>query len=191
MMPFWLYMNDPLTPEVYAQTLEQRFGDDAAAVQAQYGVAAYGSATYAYSAVDTDLQNSCYTRTITRLAAAYTNVYAYEFNDPDAPYSFWELVFNGPLPYAPRAYHGSDVQYVFPSPNNDAGLGPEQLELSDRMIEYYTSFAKSGVPQGRATWLPYDRTLDAVQLLAPEAVAPITSFATDHQCSFWAKLRGI
>ena len=101
MMPFWLYTDNPLTPEVYAQTLEQRFGDDASTVRAQYTVEAYGSATYAYSAVDTDLQNACYTRTINRLAAAYTRVYAYEFDDANAPYSFWELVFNGPLPYAP------------------------------------------------------------------------------------------
>ena len=192
MMPFWVYMNNPLTPEVYTQTLVTRFGDDASTVQAAYSVDRYGSATYAYSAVDTDLQNSCYTRTINGLAAAYTKVYAYEFNDPNAPYSsFWETVFGGPLPYAPRAYHGSDVQYLVPSANNAEGFTPEQMQLSDHMIEYYTSFAKSGVPQSQTTWLPYDRTVDAVQLLAPDAIAPITSFANDHQCAFWAKLRGI
>ncbi len=191
MMPFWLYMNTPLTPEVYAQTLALRFGDDASTVQTQYDIDAYGSATYAYSAVDTDSQNSCYTRTINRLAAAYTKVYAYEFNDPNAPNSFWEMVFGAPLPYAPRAYHGSDVQYLFGSPTNDIGFSPEQLQLSDHMIEYYTSFAKSGAPQGQTIWLPYDRTADAVQSLAPDVVAPITGFATDHQCAFWAQLRGI
>jgi para-nitrobenzyl esterase len=141
--------------------------------------------------VDTDLQNSCYTRTINQLAAAYTRVYAYEFNDPNAPYAYYQLVFGGALPYAPRAYHGSDVQYIFPSPDNSEGLSPEQQQLSDRLIEYCTSFAKSGAPQGQTTWLPYARTLDAVQSLAPEAIAPITSFASDHQCAFWAKLRGI
>jgi para-nitrobenzyl esterase len=192
MMPFWVYMNNPLTPEVYAQTLVTRFGDDASTVQAQYPVGTYGSATYAYSAVDTDLQNSCYTRTINGLAAAYTKVYAYEFNDPNAPYSFfWTTVFGGSLPYAPRAYHASDVPYIFPSPDNTEGLVPEQIQLSDHMIEYYTSFAKSGAPQGQTTWLPYDRTVDAVQSLAPNAIAPITSFASDHQCAFWAKPRGI
>ena len=191
MMSFWMYMNNPLTPEVYAQTLQQRFGDDASTVQARYSIDAYGSATYAYSAVDTDLQNSCYSRTINGLAAAYTKVYAYEFNDPNAPSSSWAMVFGGPLPYAPRAYHASDVQYVFPSPNNTEGFTPEQIQLSGGMIGYYTSFAKSGVPQGQTTWLPYDRTVDAVQLLAPDAIAPITSFASDHQCAFWAKLRGI
>lgn len=191
MMPFWLYMNNPLTPEVYAQTLVTRFGDNASTVQAQYSVDAYGSATYAYSAVDTDLQNSCYTRAVNRLAATYTKVYSYEFNDPNAPYAYFEMVFRGPLPYAPRAYHASDVQYLVVSPTNDAGLSPEQLQLSDHMIAYYTSFAKSGAPQGQTPWLPYDRTVDAVQLLAPDAITPITSFAKDHQCAFWAKLRGI
>jgi len=191
MLPFWLYSNNPLTPDVYAQTLATRFGDDAPTVQAQYSVDTYGSATYAYSAVDTDLQNSCYTRTINGLAAAYTKVYAYEFNDPNAPYSYWERVFGGPLPYAPRAYHASDVQYIFPSLNDTEGFAPEQIQLSGSMIEYYTNFAKSGVPQGQTTWLPYDRAVDAVQLLAPDAIAPITSFASDHQCAFWAKLRGI
>jgi len=191
MLPFWLYANNPLTPEVYAQTLQQRFGNDASTVQAQYSVEAYGSATYAYSAVDTDLQNACYTRTINRLASAHTRVYAYEFNDLNAPYSFWELVFNGPVPYAPRAYHASDVQYLFPSANNDEGFSPEQLKLSDRIIEYYTSFAKSGVPQGPTHWRPYEQQLDEVQSLAPEGIVPITTFAVEHQCAFWANLRGI
>ena len=59
------------------------------------------------------------------------------------------------------------------------------------MIEYYTSFAKSGAPQGQPAWLPYDPTLDAVQSLAPAAIAPISDFAGDHQCAFWAELRGI
>ena len=191
MMPFWLYANNPLTPDVYAQTLVTRFGDDATTVAVQYTVDAYGSATYAYSAVDTDQQNACYTRTINRLAAAYTKVYAYEFNDPNAPYSYWNLVFGGPLPYAPRAYHASDVQYVFPSPNNTEGFTPDQVQLSGSLIQYYTSYAKSGTPQGQTTWLPYAPTLDAVQSLAPDVIAPITSFASDHQCAFWAKLRGI
>jgi para-nitrobenzyl esterase len=191
MFPFWLYANNPLTPEVYAQTLATRFGDDASTVQAEYPVDAYGSATYAYSAVDTDLQNACHTRTINRLAAAYTKVYAYEFNDPNAPGSYWQMVFGGPLPYAPRAYHASDLQYIFPSESNTEGFGPEQIQLSDRMIEYYTGFAKSGVPRGQTPWLPYSPTVDAVQQLSPGTITPITSFADDHKCAFWARLRGI
>lgn len=191
LLSFWLYMNNPLTPDVYAQTLQQRFGADASTVESRYPVDAFGAAAYAYSAVDTDLQNACYTRSINRLAAAYTNVYAYEFNDPNAPHSYLQMIFGGPPPYAPRAYHASDVQYLFPSVRGAAELSPEQLELSDRMIGYTTTFAKLGAPQGQTPWPSYDRTLDAVQSLSPGAVGPITSFATDHQCLFWEGLRGI
>ena len=191
MMPFWVYMDNPLTPEVYAGVLAQRFGDDASLVQAHYSVEAYGSATYAYSAVDTDLQNACYTRAITRLAARYAPVYAYEFRDPNPPDPFYEYVFGGPLPYAPRAYHGSDGQYIFRSPSNETGLSPEQLDLSDHMIEYYTTFARFGAPRGYPHWRPYSPSRDAVQSLAPDAIGPVTNFARDHQCGFWAELRGI
>lgn len=192
MMPFWIYTNNPLTPEVYAQTLSTRFGDDASTVLARYPVETYGAAACAYSAVDTDVQNACYTRAITRLAAAYTKVYAYEFNDPQAPYGdFWSTVFGGPPPYALRAYHASDVQYFLPSRDGNGAFTPEQVRLSDQMIEYYTSFARSGTPQGATPWLPYDPRVDSIQSLAPSAIAPITSFASDHQCDFWAQVRGI
>lgn len=191
MMSFWLYMNNPLTPEVYAQTLEQRFGADASTVLTQYAVETYGSAIHAYAAVDTDLQSSCYTRTINQLAAAYTPVYAYEFNDFNAPCSFCEQVFGGPPPYAPKAYHLADMQFVFPSLNDAAPLSPEQLELSERMVEYYSSFAESGTPLGEPTWAPYSESVDAVQSLAPDAIGPITDFASDHKCAFWATMRGI
>jgi para-nitrobenzyl esterase len=191
MMPFWVYTQNPLTPEVYGEVLAQRFGEDAALVQTHYSVEAYGAAAYAYSAVDTDLQNACYTRSIDRLAAAYTSVYAYEFRDPNPPDPFYEMVFGGPLPYSPRAYHASDVQYIFRSPSNATGLSPAQLELSDRMIEYYVDFARFGAPLGHPLWLPYGPSSDAVLSLAPDAIEPVTDFASDHQCAFWAELRGI
>jgi para-nitrobenzyl esterase len=191
MMPFWLYMNNPLTTEVYAQTLAMRFGDDASSVQGQYPADAYSAAIYAYAAVDTDVQNACYTRTINRLAAAHTKVYAYEFNDPNAPSSNWNLVFGGALPYPPLAYHASDVQYIFPSLNNTEGFADEQIQLSDRMIEYYASFAQSGSPRGVTPWRTYDPALDVVQSLTPAAITATPSFATEHKCEFWEKLRGI
>ena len=75
--------------------------------------------------------------------------------------------------------------------DNGDGFTLEQGQLSDRMIESYASFAKSGAPLGQSPWLPYDPNVDAVQQLAPAAIALTTTFASDHQCEFWANLRGI
>jgi para-nitrobenzyl esterase len=189
MMDFWLYMNSPLSTDSYPQALAQRFGDDASLVLAHYPVETYGTPAYAYSAVDTDSQFSCMTRSFNRLAAAYTAVYAYEFRDPDPPSDGWEVIFGGALPFSPRAYHASDLQYVFRKPSTS--LTSAQLALSKHMIDYFANFARFGAPLGHPAWSAYSRSYDAVQSLAPDAVGPVKNFAADHQCKLWKQLLGI
>jgi para-nitrobenzyl esterase len=64
-----------------------------------------------------------------------------------------------------HAFHGSEMPYTFGHVGKDAVLppnwplpdGPEEAVLSDAMISYWTSFARTGVPKapGQPDWPPY------------------------------------
>jgi para-nitrobenzyl esterase len=148
----------------------------------------YPEPGYAYSALITDLSFSCSARTTDQLLAANVNVFAYEFNDPDAPVEpgspYAPPVFPG---FEPGAYHGAEVQYLFQAAMPTA-LTPAQLTLSNKMIRYWAQFAARGNPNGRTVpqWPVYDAAAEQFQLLAPQSTGLIDTFAADHKCSFWA-----
>jgi para-nitrobenzyl esterase len=80
-----------------------------------------------------------------------------------------------------------ELQYLF-----DVGfffeLDPAQLELSDAMLSYWTTFAATGDPNSPATptWSPYDSTADEFQSLIPPTPVVESTFNTDHLCdAFW------
>jgi para-nitrobenzyl esterase len=69
-------------------------------------------------------------------------------------------------------------------------LAPEQKTLSDSMIKYWTSFAKSGDPntQGLPAWPAFAADGSGILSLGTGAtgVAPATGFSADHKCDIVA-----
>ena len=127
---------------------------------------------------------ACSARNGDKLLASFTNTYAYEFNDQNAPPP--QSQFPG-LTFPLGAYHGAEVEYLF-----DVGffaeLNPAQLQLSDAMVSYWTNFAATGNPNSPATptWSLYDPTVDVFQSLIPPTPNTETTFNTDHLCDgFW------
>jgi para-nitrobenzyl esterase len=65
-----------------------------------------------------------------------------------------------------HAFHASELPYVFGTMDRTASLWPKipatptETKLSDAMIGYWTSFAKTGSPtaEGEPSWQPYDST---------------------------------
>ena len=59
------------------------------------------------------------------------------------------------------------------------------------MIDYWTSFARTGQPSSPATpaWAAFTTSGDTMQSLVPATPRPETGFATDHKCAFWDALR--
>jgi para-nitrobenzyl esterase len=118
-------------------------------------------------------------------------VFAYEFNDQDAP-----EIFLPPVSYPYGAAHESELQYFFPAEDLTHFSGPpqqlraNQRKLSRMMIRYWTQFAKNGDPNGPKTpnWATYATTPVGFQSLAPVFVAREFSFAPDHRCDFWTRL---
>jgi para-nitrobenzyl esterase len=69
-----------------------------------------------------------------------------------------------------------------------APFTPDQLDLSDAMITYWTNFAKTGNPNsaGQPAWPAYSAAADEFQSFVPPTPATEADFATEHLCtSVW------
>ncbi|GAB3562120.1 carboxylesterase family protein [Amycolatopsis endophytica] len=151
------------------------FGDSAAAVAARYPLRDYDSPVAAWSAVSTDAAWACPTRADVSALARTTTVYAYEYDDPDAP------DVNGVAVTGPA--HATDLPLVFDLGGRDLRATPAQRELGDLVVGYWAAFARTGSPG--PGWEAARPEHPVAQRLAPGAVAPVDTGA-GHRCDFWA-----
>jgi para-nitrobenzyl esterase len=142
------------------------------------------SAPLALGAWTTDVSFSCPARKAAQSLSQYVPTYAYEFNDENAPLSFGLVPASFPL----GSYHLSELQYFFNIFGTPAPFTPDQQQLSDTMIGYWTQFAKTGDPNssGAPVWSSYNTATDQVQSLVPPTPTVEFNFDAAHQCSsFW------
>lgn len=181
-------VSGPLTAAQYTGAISATLGvplSTAAFLATFYPLASYPSPDLALSALGTDAIFACNSRKAIRLLSQHVPTFAYEFNDEDAP-----QLFLPPVSFPYGAAHASEIQYLFhlratvPAPS----LTPDQRLLSQAMAAYWTSFAKSGSPNGLGTplWPAYDALSDEMNSLAPPAPGMETGFAADHKCGLWA-----
>ncbi|MFB8085782.1 carboxylesterase/lipase family protein [Streptomyces sp. NPDC055992] len=179
------------TDKDYRARLDDTFGPAGAAVASHYPAARYPSPALAWSAALTDRSLACTTLRAARDISAKAPrmpLYGYEFNDPDAPV-LSGLPAHPDLPYG--AAHGFELPYLFSSVPTEQPLSEAQSTLSDRMIDYWASFAHTGNPDtpGAPHW-PALRTTGPVLSLAPGPGAIHAIDAYDaHHCAFWAGVR--
>jgi para-nitrobenzyl esterase len=161
------------------------------AVLSQYPLANYPGPTgpsIALGAVGTDGIFACNSRTSIRRMAKYVPVFAYEFNDENAPELFLPTL---PVPSFPPygAAHASEIQYILGVRPFVAApaLTPAQVALSDNMVSYWGNFARSGNPNSSNApeWPQYNVSTDLFQSLIPPTPETESGFATDHKCAFW------
>jgi para-nitrobenzyl esterase len=178
------------TAEQYPKLLSDTFGANAAAVAQHYLLDAYhGDAALAYSAAVTDGVFACSSERVADSLAAAQPVYSYEFNDPNAP---TPDRFHT-LPFPVGASHSLELGYLF-----DIGdappLNPAQQVLSDQMIDYWSEFVATGAPRvtNQLEWpeLGTDPAAGKVLSLRPDGSRVITTFEQEHQCPFWASVKG-
>jgi para-nitrobenzyl esterase len=142
------------------------------------------SAPLALGAVGTDAAFACPGRKAVQSLAQYVSTYPYEFNDEHAPLSFGLVPASFPL----GAYHLAEIQYLFNIFGTPAPFTPDQRQLSDTMIGYWTQFARTGNPNspGAPVWSPYSAATDQFQSLVPPTPTVESNFNTEHKCSsFW------
>jgi para-nitrobenzyl esterase len=164
-----------------------------ALVQAQYPGGSFPTYDQAVGALGTDAIFACTARFADELASAFVPTFAYEFNDGNAPQNFLPAVS---FPYG--ASHAAEIQFIFPFAN-PSGVGlnlpqtplsANQRLLSDKMVGYWTEFAKSGEPNGNGSphWPQFERGRQVMQSLVPPTPTTETNFAVAHQCAFWDQL---
>ena len=126
----------------YPGELAATFGADAASIGRRYPLDKYGgSVPLAYSAAVTDGVFACVADRMAEDLAPAAPVYAYEFNDRNAPAP--ELFRHLPFPIG--ASHALEVRYLF-DVAGAAPMDPAQERLSDVMIGYWSQFVSTGVP---------------------------------------------
>ena len=167
--------------------------DLAQVVAAQYPVAQYDNPDSALAAVGTDAAFACPGLREAGLLAQYVPTYAYEFADANAPQIFLPPVDS--FDYGPT--HTAELAYLFDF-FSDANLvqsksfDPDQEQLSEDMITYWTRFASTGNPNpdtGAATFWPQFQQSGAYLSLEPPNSQTNTNIAAQHNCQFWSRLR--
>jgi para-nitrobenzyl esterase len=176
------------TDAAYQAALATLVGTVAAPlVAAQYPRASFASSDIAFAAAGTDLIFACPALAADGLLSQFVPVFAYEFNDENAPQDFLPPVT---FPYG--AAHASEIQYLFDLPVTipRPPLNANQEALSDAMVDYWTSFAKDGDPNAHhlPVWQKFGPQPTAFQSLDTPSPHAESGFATDHHCAFWTAL---
>jgi para-nitrobenzyl esterase len=116
----------------------------------------------------------------------FVPVYAYEFNDPNAPpFGAPVQAPNDVFGFPTASQHGAELQFLF---NLGTPLTPEELTLASEMQGYWANFVKTLTPNGSSLmpWLPFG-SFGSVQELVPSPDVPGPSFLFpfQHFCPTW------
>ena len=125
---------------------------------------------------------ACPALTVDQSLSKYVPVYAYEFNDQNAPERYLP-----PAGFPYGAAHESEVQYLFSLRNTPfpGVLTPAQHHLAAVMKTDWATLAWTG-SESPLTWPPFDSASQQVLSLTPPLPSVGTSFSAEHQCAFWA-----
>ncbi len=167
------------TPAQYEAFVRAFFGENADQVLALYPVTDYPTPKAALDALISDISFVCPTRRFTRAVAKYQpKTFLYHFT----------YVTRVGTQSGLGAFHGSEIPFVF---GNSAMPTPQERALSDAMMAYWTSFAKSGDPNAGTlpTWPAYTLSEDPYLQLD----IPITGGRELRKpyCDFWDRLQGL
>lgn len=172
----------PMTLAEYSSSIEATYGKQlSASVMDVYSPKTYLTPSLAFGAAVTDSLFACTGRKLNEWVADQTPTYAFEFADQTAP------SYLNPTSIDLGAAHTFEIQYLFPLYHGGAGtsheLNPLQKNLSDKMVEYWTSVGKAA--EGKL-WAKYDPKQDNyLSLVLPEPTMTSGSFSADHKCEFW------
>lgn len=87
------------------------------------------------------------------------------------------------------AFHGSEMPFIWDNPYFGLGVKPAGAAVRSAMQGYWTTFARTGDPNGgnRVTWPKYDESSDS--LVEFDAPVEVKSGVLSETCDFWDGLR--
>jgi para-nitrobenzyl esterase len=164
-----------------------------------------GNVDEALSQIFTDFVFACNGLDSNSDLSRRVKVFAYEFNDPNAPSA---AGVPGPgsnsSGFTTGSQHAAELQYIF---NFGSAFTPAQAALANDMKTYWANFVKNGDPNGKdglvfvnfkpsqqAPIWPRFNDLGLVQLLTPQALLapqgphPYGTFRFEHFCATWQPL---
>jgi para-nitrobenzyl esterase len=159
----------------------------AEAVLAKYPLNVYPNPSLAWIAVGSDA-NVCRHPYLNNNASKFVAVYAYEFDDRDAPWYF------PPLSFAHGAAHTIDIQFLFPDWHGGPlgashKLNAQEQVLSHQLVTAWTNFMYAGNPNltGDRPWPRYTAASTSYLSQNVPALSPLSAadFAALHKCAFW------
>lgn len=138
-----------------------------------------GDNTYAASKLITDYLFVCPTLYTAKKSSPDT--WSYSF-DHISSFNYWK---NTPA-CATAVCHGAELPYVFHTPSGRGfSFTLQESELSDLMIEYWTSFAKASAPVSRSTKWPRFRNGSSTLVFNTPISDINTVSGLDANCSLW------
>jgi len=169
-----------ITEADYRAALEAGFGEHAAAIATEYPVEDFENPAKALGAVQTDASWASGQDGTVELLAEHTDTFAYELGVTDSP---WFSGFARPE-WKTDAYHMVDVAFLFDTTIFEERTARHE-RLADRMIGAWSTFARTGDPDGRGRW--HEAEGDCVRQLSPEGARNV-DFTEEHHLAFWADL---
>ncbi|HTH98118.1 MAG TPA: carboxylesterase family protein [Stellaceae bacterium] len=157
-----------------------------------YPLSAYDSPSLADIAVAQG-NKACTARNFDQLWSKYVPVYAYQFDDETTP------SYLPPASYPTRAFHTSELLYLFPLFRGGQGqaheLTPAQEKLADRMVKYWVNFAGTGNPNGKnakGEWSRYATADDNVLVIGEDKSTMTKGYGAQtyphnmkNDCALW------
>ncbi len=199
------YLGKPITAAQYPEMVRDAYGDDADKILKKYPLSKYKTPGAAWTATQTD-DTSATRQQLFRDLSKYVNTYAYEFAESSTPQfaSIWllqqknEAARNFPF----GATHVDDLPYLWQYLGQTLPFTDDQLELSDQMISYWSSFVTRQNPNSAVTpkWPVYKASDESIISLkacdtAPASTQPPAAcsaasrdFSKEHSTAFWAAI---
>ncbi|MFW0797243.1 carboxylesterase family protein [Gordonia sp. CPCC 205515] len=171
---------DAVTALTYPQLVTTAFGPRAPEVLSRYPLRDFPSPGIAWSTVTTDAVWSCPTLDGARVMSRRAPTYVYEFADANAPN------VNQITTIPQGAAHATDTPYYFDLGGHDLLSSPRQQQIADQLIDYWTTFARTGtpdIPNGPQVTRTAENTTRVLQF-GTSATRDV-DYSTDHQCDFW------
>ena len=140
------------------------------------------------------INNCLYQQTANRIAAmaGAKPLYLFEFADPKAPVR--GVGITPPYPeWNFGTVHSSVLNYFFPKLSNTSAIDAPDLEptsqaLALQMVEYWSTFARTGTPaaSGQPAWAAYAG--DGKGMTFVPGANGVTDLRQQHHCAFWAQM---